>query len=592
MNKIDIGRIELKGLLKSCSNIQIPFFQRQYTWEAKHIETLLENIYDSEASEYFLGSIILKNEGTKNIIIDGQQRISTILLIYKVVLNTYKSKDNDYIVLKDLYKEMKFDSKNLEDGSQLLDIIKGDNGDIKLSQNSTNYLKNYNIINKFISDKQRENVDAAKKLYYQLEKVVLARVIVVNVDEHMLFSQINSTGKELSAFDLIKNYLFSHLSNRLQDDSEKDSKIKEKMKRFNIASDLKSKDDIFRHFIGSQTGKLPKRESKIIYNEFAILHKTKYSQNIEEMFNDLHVFFVYYKFLETKEWRNTKYNCLYPTLNSLIDSFNTYAIVLITIFTKNSELNHGKINISSEQFSIIENCLLILESYKFKRDFCLWSNANQVVTFIPRLSLDLVNSIFNNYKTDIVLYFLLIYRNLRDKKYRMPTDDEFLDGMYKASMFSKKPVVKSFLYRISIMEYKVTPRLEDLINEVSIDHILPQSLTKWREAGYNEDEKDVDLKLHTIGNLTLTPNNSAYSNEVFKNKQEKMNSNNDVVFPLNKYLLKPEMVEWNIKEIDKRAKWLFDICQKKWNFDKYKKEILILINKNEEVFSSFDDKDN
>jgi uncharacterized protein with ParB-like and HNH nuclease domain len=165
----------------------------------------------------------------------------------------------------------------------------------------TRYYENYQVINEFVKNKPDKEV-VIKKLYDQLGKVILSEVIIdEDADEHILFSQINSTGKILSAFDLVKNYLFSHISNELEGDSAKEEKISKMLEKFDDVSDLKSRDDAIRHFIGFKTAKLPNKNSKNIYQSFVELYEKNYIENSQSLFVELYEFFFYYNYLEKRE---------------------------------------------------------------------------------------------------------------------------------------------------------------------------------------------------------------------------------------------------------------------------------------------------
>ena len=568
-----ITAITLEELLKDCRKIKIPFYQRGYSWDKENVEKLLEDIYSSKTNNYFLGSIILKNNGNSKIIIDGQQRISTILLIYKII-QKYYDKNSSEIKIDNWYNEIKFDSANLIDGKYLSEIIENEEKDFGPETIKTKYYENYMIINDFIKNKPINN------FYNQLEKVLLSQVFIdTNADEHVIFSQINSTGKVLSGFDLVKNYLFSHISDDLQNisTSNKEKEITKTLNKLaSVSEKLKSKDDVVRHFIGFKTFKLPNKNSKNIYKTFVELHKNDYQKNSQLLFKDLYEFFFYYNYLEKKRWDKKLSN----SLNTLMESISTYAILIITFFSENSQIKNGVLEMTSDQLLVIKNSLLILEFYKFKREFCGISEKT-ITRFIPTISRDIRRKEFDNFKTDIVLYFFLVHENSIDslvkKMSRMPSDSEFKKGINETHVYKK--TANLFLYRISTF---YNPKDHTPSTELTIEHIIPQELEKWIKDGYKEDLELVASKIHTIGNLTLTAHNSGLSNKIFKFKKEYFSKNDN--FPLNKYFNNPDndIKEWNTKEIEIRANELFKNCQDIWYFDNYKN----IISENQ-VFNSF-----
>lgn len=575
---MEIEKTSLIQLLKNCRKIKIPFYQRDYSWDKDNVEKLLNDIYDSKTKHYFLGSIILKKgKGRENIIIDGQQRISTILLIYKVILKY--SKD---ITLEDSFKDIKFDSANLKDGKVLFEIMRNSDNSFNSDITKTNYYKNYQVIDEFVKNKPDKGM-----MIKQLEKVVLSEIIVdQDVDEHILFSQINSTGKTLDAFDLVKNNLFQHISNVLENDLEKEFKISEMLNRLSKVSNLKSKDDVIRHFIGFKTTNLPNKNPKNIYSSFLKIFKHFYNNNPISAFDDLYKFFLYYNYLEKRRWEDNKF--FSQILNTLIESIGTYCIVIIALFYENSEIINEEIDINNEQISIIKKSLLIIESYKFKREL---SDLNEktITRFIPTLPNKMMKKDFEIFPTDIKLYFFLIRlpKTKINVTYKIPNDNEFKNGMRDTHIYTKsRKITKSFLYRISTFLSKDTAPESKL----TIEHVIPKEQEKWIKNGFNEDEEMIVSRIHTIGNLTLTAYNSELSNNIFSFKQEYFRKIDN--FPLNKYFFDTKIsdknehqykiIDWNITQIEKRSEYLFEICQKIWAFDSYEK----IINESE-FLSSF-----
>ncbi len=467
----------LEKLLKNCSDIKIPFYQRGYSWDKENVEKLLSDIYYSKTQSYFLGSIILKKgKGHSKIIVDGQQRISTILLIYKIIWKYCDLNSNEIkIKLDSWYNEIKFDSANLKDGKSLSKIMDNQEELFDKETLKTRYYENYQVINEFVKNKPDKEV-VIKKLYDQLGKVILSEVIIdEDADEHILFSQINSTGKILSAFDLVKNYLFSHISNELEGDSAKEEKISKMLEKFDDVSDLKSRDDAIRHFIGFKTAKLPNKNSKNIYQSFVELYEKNYIENSQSLFVELYEFFFYYNYLEKREWEENI--LLSPILNTLIESIGTYAILIITFFSENSRIKNEELEMTSDELSVIKNSLLILESYKFKREF--YSLSEKTITrFIPLISSNIRKEKFLNFNTDVMVYFFLVHEPSIEATYRMPSDSEFKQGMKETRMYKK--IAKLFLYRISTFLYKDTPGAKPL----TIEHVIPQDQKKWIENGY------------------------------------------------------------------------------------------------------------
>jgi hypothetical protein len=126
---------------------------------------------------------------------------------------------------------------------------------------------------------------------------------------------------------------------------------------------------------------------------------------------------------------------------------------------------------TSDELSVIKNSLLILESYKFKREF--YSLSEKTITrFIPLISSNIRKEKFLNFNTDVMVYFFLVHEPSIEATYRMPSDSEFKQGMKETRMYKK--IAKLFLYRISTFLYKDTPGAKPL----TIEHVIPQDQKK------------------------------------------------------------------------------------------------------------------
>ena len=97
--------------------------------------------------------------------------------------------------------------------------------------------------------------------------------------------------------------------------------------------------------------------------------------------------------------------------------------------------------------------------------------------------------------------------------YRMPKEDEFLVQMGEQHIYNIPKFTKQFLYRLETYnqkeEYMVNPK------SLSIEHIMPQTLSSEWEKVVDKDSNLYPKLLHTIGNLTLTADNSELSNKLF-----------------------------------------------------------------------------
>lgn len=592
---MEIKKITIKELIRNYSQINIPFYQREYVWTQKETRKFLEDIVSNTSSEYYIGSIVIKSDYSQYKIIDGQQRISTIWMIIKALEMNSNFLEPSYVIsLKESLDNFKIDPRNLNKGEILKKIIQYDDQNLSDEEKESNYALNFLAIKNYF-DSYCGKLDEFVKNF----NGVVATLVVVEkeVDEQILFSQINSTGKKLSAFDLVRNKLFSSIQEEIKketDDSKAfDEKIKNKIeifdKTFNFGTSNKEgeNDEIIRHFISYKNKNLCKNDSEKIYEEFEKLFcSSYYSNNGLVMFEQICNFALVYNFLKLGfSQLNYKFN---NSLELLTNSFKTYAVLLVDIFMKNSTINNFKIEkLSEKQESIINECFKVLENYKIRREFCPFDEKT-ITRFIPTVSKLVENLIkkFPNLNYYECLYYILFMHSNNVKNYppnelptyRAPLKNEFQNKFINCPIYEHRKFCKNFLIRIGESKTKIN------FNNFSIEHILPQDLSKWRNNGYLELESETSNFIDTIGNLTLTPYNSEYSNEIFLIKVKLMKENES--FVLNNYFF--NLNKWDISEIKQRANVLFEKVNSIWNFENYDSKLSKIENQLDEIYSNLE----
>lgn len=178
-------------------NLNIPKYQRIYTWEEEHVKTLLDDIINIRNSKYFIGSVVLHKQIIEGEdvydIVDGQQRLVTIALIKYVLVN--KSSNSPYLS-EDLKRFLNCGFASLE--AQI------------------NISNNLNIIKNFLSDENKY-----KSIAENIDKLTFGVLTIKNKDNLDLaftfFSNTNSKGKKLTDYDLLKPHHLRYIPSDLED---------------------------------------------------------------------------------------------------------------------------------------------------------------------------------------------------------------------------------------------------------------------------------------------------------------------------------------------------------------------------------------
>lgn len=530
---MDIRKINAIEFLSSTEDYVIPFYQREYSWGKKEINQLLNDIWNNKNKSYYLGNIVLKKTHFEIIIVDGQQRITSMLLLVKQMsmmsgLST-REKDKIETILKSGY------SRSLDlRANTMQKLIQGNV--LSEEEKLTNYYVNYKEIENFFKDKEVSFV------LNQLFKVDFAYIgLDDDVDEHVIFSQINSTGKPLTAFDLTKNYYFSKLEENLID------KLLDQLNSTTNGMSDSQKDNMLRHYVAYKTGKLVKKDTKEIYSAI---------RSVEGNEHDIIISLIEFSFIYKALLENDiELGVTVPAI--LHKSFNTFAVLLVDIIMNHSSIDN--LEFVSTDIDRVTRCLNILECYKVRREFVSLKE-KEITRFIPRLKILINQRSFGTYDEALVKA-LLVDANNSDKLlgYRMPTFTEFSEAVLTTPIYNETKFTKLLLERFE----KYGTKEDTDLKKFTIEHIMPQTLSKEWEDYLGEDIKHYHKYLHTIGNLTLTADNSALSNKLFDEKKNILREKSRT--RLNNQLQKYD--KWNTSEITDRSKEFIDVSKKIWNIE-------------------------
>ncbi|GAA7549321.1 hypothetical protein HpBHB32_08310 [Helicobacter pylori] len=288
---------------------QIPIYQRPYQWTEENCKKLLDDLLSSyecyKESDYFCGSLVLIAIGTDSAtnaktydVVDGQQRLSTFILLAKVlatlynneVLNNKTSKnflekslgDTDgekrkRLTFNTIGLNAKDDFQDALDFFDDLDASKGkDSKSNGSSKSKNNYLKNAICLKNYLEKKEIENInDFIKWLYF---KVVFIKTTCPNVSMALrIFSVLNARGLPLHAIDIFKVELLKKLANK------KDQE--EFMSRWNALRQKCSKNES--KFPKRKENKREKNAAEILFSWYlTYLNPVTSGKNMEERLAD------------------------------------------------------------------------------------------------------------------------------------------------------------------------------------------------------------------------------------------------------------------------------------------------------------------
>ena len=539
---------KLQKILEGTQQYVVPLFQRPYSWERQQWENLWDDLIELTEQEimrpHFMGSIVTMQtnsvpEGvSKYLLIDGQQRLTTILILLAVIRDRAKQKKeteelgqeiNDTILINPFKKDLeryKLQPTQIDrcDFNHIIDTG---------SPNSEKSL---------ISDCYRFFDKKLRLIEIELTSIKTAIIsglslvsITLDQDEnpYLVFESLNFKGKHLSQADLIRNYFFMKI--HVDKQEEIYAQYWEPMQN-NLGEGLT---EYIRHY-------LMKGGAEVKKNQVYLTLKDKVNpKNALESLEDLTKFADYYQKLIQPHQETNK------SISNCLMRLQRLEVTTVYPFLLNcyDDYMEGKFSIDKfvEVLKIIENFII--------RCFVCDLPTNSLNKIFP--------SLYGQIKQKIDRNFMEGLKDiLTGKKY--PRDDEFKSRLKEVELYgtatSSKPKKGKLI--LESIEQSFNHKEEVYFDNLTIEHIMPQRLNKDWEKSLGEDwEITHELLLHTLGNLTLTGYNSELSNYPFSKKIEILLGSK---LKLNEYF--QDKTNWQRKNIEERAEYLAEICLKIWPY--------------------------
>ena len=555
--------VPILNFLRLPQQFSIPIFQRRYSWEEKDCQQLLDDILrvgsNDNIDSYFLGSMVyirkeLEIIGTvqKWLVIDGQQRLTTLLLLLSGLSLVIKEKGDDigtspeslqnyYIFndLDDLFNDL--DDEELrykllltkEDKETLINLL--ENRGVFLPTNSSSLLMD----NHEFFKNSLKRVDL-KTLHTGIEKLEIISVALDPAvdDPQKIFESLNSTGTNLSQADLIRNYVFINIDLTFQKRLYENHWFP--MEQLFGGEYVERFDPFMRDYLTLKMEQIPSREA--VYEKF----KEHYPVNdnpeqLEEIVKKISRYARYYVNMVLSKERDSELQKCFSDLAEL-QADVSYPFLLEVY----DDYNQGLIE-KSDFIKILQ----LVESYVFRRAICGMS-----ARVMNKLFASLMNEVDkNNYLESLNNAFLGMAPN---KRY--PTDIEFKEAFIHKDVYTFKKQDYLFLKLENYERSKEPIKSSDY----TVEHIMPQKLTEpWKQELGEEFQRIHEVWLHKIGNLTLTAHNSEYGNRTFKEKRDMDKKGLRFSrFHLNRSFANTE--QWNEDTIITRAKELAEKACKIW----------------------------
>lgn len=540
----------------------IPVYQRNYDWSTSQCKQLLDDILEvgtsSKTNAHFIGSVVYTHDDVytssriKELsIIDGQQRLTTLTLVY-LTLYRLALEINDealvneisetYLINKFAPEEEKLKLRPTENNDKAIKYLLRGDSDEEFSAFSK-VIDNYNYFKSRITE---ENYEFILK---GLSKLMFVEISLERGkdDPQRIFESLNSTGLELSQADLIRNYILMGLSPRDQNKIYNSYwEVIEKLAKDETLN-LSRVSDFIRDYLTLVNNKIPNKNK--VYLEFKVNFPTTSLEDLESNLNPIKSLVKFYNKLLNPKNESDK------EIRTQLEYINRLEINVVFPFLMKVYEDYYENIITKETFLSV---LDFIQSFTWRR-------------FIVGLPTNALNKIFMTLyeKVDKDNYLESIQKWLlkRPGSQKFPKDKEVLDSLRLKDVYNIKSKNRTYLLERLENYDNREPVVIEGNTDITIEHIFPQNPDpKWKvELGNDEYNLIKDTYLNTLGNLTLSGNNGKLGNKPFVFKRDLENAGyKDSRLWLNKYLSIAD--KWDKTELERRFDLLAERFLKIWKY--------------------------
>ena len=535
----------------------IPVYQRNYDWKIENCKQLYDDlvkVVKLERKSHFFGSLVSvyrpSGRNTEFLVIDGQQRLTTVSLLFLAMYNLIVGKKVtpiDGTLSDQLYEDFLVDKYQPEEKRVKLKPVKNDqNAFNKLFLQEHEHIVDSNITGNYnyFYDRIQNGEITIDELFDAIYKLEIINITLNDGDNpQLIFESLNSTGLDLSEGDKIRNYVLMGLDSEIQEKYYLQywNKIEEYTK-YDVSA-------FVRDYLSVKQQSIPSQ--KKVYSDFKEYVELN-NLETEELLNNLLVYAKRFSLLLGNKTSSKPLNACIMRLNRLETTvIRPFFLEVIRLY------DEEKLDLS-----VVEKIFMITENYLFRRSICdLPTNSlNKIFLLLHR---DIVK--YDNTETDYLDKFKHALLAKKERS-RFPDDAEFSRAISERQVYLMNS--KNKIYILERLENFGTLEDKDIYShcddgDYSIEHIMPQHLSAgWiKELGENY-ERVHGTWLHRLANLTLTAYNSQYSNSSFAEKKTMENGFIESGLRLNTFIAKYD--KWTETELKEREEFLVARSLKIW----------------------------
>lgn len=542
-----------KFLATNETTFAIPVYQRNYDWSLTQCKQLLHDIIETGKNDkinaHFIGSIVYVHDDvytasglTELTIIDGQQRLTTITLIYIALYRLAQQLDNQmlvnrihktYLINEFAPEAEKLKLKPTENNKEALRHI--------LNSEEGEEFKGYSkIIENFNFFKNSITADNYETIQRGLSKLIFIDIALDRQRDNpqRIFESLNSTGLELSQADLIRNYILMGLSRTNQEKIYKSFwEIIEKNAKDETHNQTRVSDFI-RDFLTLKNKEIPNKSN--VYVTFKENYPTATADVLEENLSEIKSLSKFYNKLVNPKNEEDK------AIRQQLEFINKLEVNVAFPFLMKVYEDYSNEVIDKQTFISV---LALIQSFTFRR-------------FIVGLPTNALNKIFmslyDKVEQDNYLFSIQKSLLLRSGVQRFPRNTETINALKEKDVYNIKSKNRTYLLERLENYQNNEPVAIEGNTDITIEHIFPQNPDpKWKlELGNEEYNYIKENYLNTIGNLTLSGNNGKLGNKYFTEKQLMNDQDKEQGYKFSRLWLNRDLqtlTKWDRTEIENRA---------------------------------------
>lgn len=555
----------------------IPEFQRPYSWQASNVReyiTDLEDTINKQKTHYFGTVVFVLDDIDSSSIIDGQQRITTSLLMITAIYHLVKEKPElssrlsaqdikeKYLVNRNETNRIKLRTVTTDDMIlQKIYDVNGDDSKLTPKEKQSNLFQAYAEFKKYFSTKS--------DLGNYIDGLGNFEIITIALDARddnpqRVFESINSTGKPLTDGDKIRNFALMLNNEDLRKHVYKQYWLK--IERALTDANKENITDFFRSYIISKRQAVVRMDA--VYPEFKKLFEKHISpeqtiEEIDDFYGDVTKYLEFYLFCKFEDDPNEKYS----GIKDVVFKMRYIQTELYIPFAMSVLDYHDKGNLTDEELLKV---FKLFETYFSRRIVCniATTSVDRFMASLHKDTLEYLSEETGASYVDIISYLFL----KRTGPTRMPAEAEFENAIRNNSTYNQRTAHVNYILSAIDDQSKESETLRHIANgqlKLSIEHVMPQTLSNgWdeelgiSELGLEKVRQIHEQYLHTLANLTLTGYNSEYQNYAFDKKKTMANGFDESKLGINKWI--SSQLSWDERTLKNRQEWWIENLQEVW----------------------------